>query len=367
LNSFRYLKTGLVASVFSVVLGCSEPPVPPEVQQATSQEQDLWRTGAPVFAPEQYRAYLAALTSSRELLTHEQSRLLWFRDYEKVAEAFGRVLVQGETVLISARAGKAAQQSAIDEQVTLLRLKVRRLRDLSGNVKDRRLAARRLMKAQVLADEAAGLARSEKYDAARSRIAQAVAEVNGVVKAIKPLVSRFADRDQILYWRRLFNEALAASKRSGGQLIVVSKLDGELTLYRSGRVVHRYAAGLGFNFLSDKLYSGDRATPEGNYKIVKKLPASKYFRGLLLDYPNEEDRRRFSRAKREGLLPANARIGGLIEIHGGGKDGMTFGCVALEDKQMQELYDLVQVGTPVVIVGATEFDNVVSSFLKQLE
>ena len=80
--------------------------------------------------------------------------------------------------------------------------------------------------------------------------------------AIRSYYGRFADREQILYWRRLFNEAVAASKRSGGYLIVVSKLDSEVTLYRGGSPLRRYEAGLGFNFLSDKLYSGDRATPE---------------------------------------------------------------------------------------------------------
>jgi hypothetical protein len=46
---------------------------------------------------------------------------------------------------------------------------------------------------------------------------------------------------------------------------------------------------------------------------------------------------------------------------------MTYGCVALEDKQVLDLYNTVEVGTPVVIVGAVEFDNVVSSFLKNTE
>ena len=56
---------------------------------------------------------------------------------------------------------------------------------------------------------------------------------------------------------------MAESKKNGGYLIVVSKIDRKLTLYRNGVALHSYPAGLGFNFLSDKLYSGDRATPEG--------------------------------------------------------------------------------------------------------
>lgn len=364
---FRYLQTGLVIAAISVLFGCSEPPVPSEFQATILQDRELWRAGAPLYAPNEYRDYLDALKSSQELLTREKSRFIWFRNYEPATQTFRQVLAKGEAVLSLVKDNKAQQHSEIDEKIGDLEKRIKRLRGLSESVKDNRLAARRLMKAEVLLDEAAALAKTEKHREAHARLDQAIAEVEWVFKAITPLVKRYADREQIAYWRRMLNEGVAQSKKSGGHLIVVSKIDRELTLYRNGVPLRTYQAGLGFNFLSDKLYSGDRATPEGNYRIVKKLPASKYFRALLLDYPNAEDQRRFARAKREGLLPASARIGGLIEIHGGGKDGMTYGCVALEDQPMLDLYNTVEIATPVVIVGAVEFDNVVSSFLKHTE
>lgn len=49
-----------------------------------------------------------------------------------------------------------------------------------------------------------------------------------------------------------------------------------------------------------------------------------YYKALLLDYPNAQDRLEFRRKKEEGVLPQKARIGGLIEIHGKG-DGMPIG------------------------------------------
>ena len=364
---FQYLQTGLVITAVSVLLGCSEPPVPSEFHASILQDRELWRAGAPLYAPNEYRDYLDALKSSQELLTREKSRFIWFRNYEPVTQTFRQVLAKGETVLSLVQDNKAQQQSELAEKIGGLEKRIRRLRDLSESVKDNRLAARRLMKAEVLLDEAAALAKAEKHREARARLDQANTEVEWVFKAVTPLVKRYADREQIAYWRRMLNEGVAQSKKNGGHLIVVSKIDRELTLYRNGVPLQTFQAGLGFNFLSDKLYSGDRATPEGNYRIIKKLPASKYYRALLIDYPNAEDQTRFARAKREGLLPASAKIGGLIEIHGGGKDGMTYGCIALEDKQVLDLYNTVEVGTPVVIVGAVEFDNVVSSFLKNTE
>ncbi|PIP70350.1 MAG: hypothetical protein COZ31_09250 [Nitrospirae bacterium CG_4_10_14_3_um_filter_44_29] len=93
---------------------------------------------------------------------------------------------------------------------------------------------------------------------------------------------------------------------------------------------------------------------------------SRYHKALLINYPNEEDRKIFNDAKRKGLIPSRAGIGGLIEIHGGGKDGMTYGCVAMENKHIEELYNIIKAGTPVTIVGTMDYENRISSKLKGL-
>lgn len=123
---------------------------------------------------------------------------------------------------------------------------------------------------------------------------------------------------------------------------------------------------MGFNFLSDKLYSGDKATPEGSYQVCRKIPGSKYFQALLINYPNNEDRQRFLAARRKGQIPKGAGIGSLIEIHGGGRNGMTNGCVALDDRDMAALFKQISVNTPVIIVGTTDYDNVIAMALNDL-
>ncbi len=115
----------------------------------------------------------------------------------------------------------------------------------------------------------------------------------------------------------------------------------------------------------DKRHRGDKATPEGMYYVTKKLEGSstKYFKALLINYPNEEDKKKFQEEVRRGTLPASAKIGGLIEIHGSGGKGTdwTDGCVALADSDMAKLYKLVKVGTPVTIVGSLENLNSVKN------
>ena len=93
-----------------------------------------------------------------------------------------------------------------------------------------------------------------------------------------------------------------------------------------------------------------------------------YTLALLLDYPNSQDRERFKEAKARGEIPHNARIGGLIEIHGSGGRGYdwTEGCAALSDEDMKWLFHRVQVGTPVFIVGTDGVQNSISKTLQSL-
>jgi murein L,D-transpeptidase YafK len=100
---------------------------------------------------------------------------------------------------------------------------------------------------------------------------------------------------------------------------------------------------------------------------VLKKTASRYYLALLLDYPNEEDRRQFLQAQKKGRIPARAVIGGLIQIHGGGTEGMTNGCIALDNGKMKELFDRVEIGTPIVIVGTLHTNNIASEVLACLK
>jgi murein L,D-transpeptidase YafK len=147
--------------------------------------------------------------------------------------------------------------------------------------------------------------------------------------------------------------------------IVVKKADRRLELYSSARLVRSYRIGLGLSPAGDKAREGDRRTPEGSFYVTDKNRKSKFFRSLRLSYPNiaaaERGRRarlitqwqyrRIVRAIRRGGTPAqNTPLGGEILIHGGGAQrDWTWGCVALDNRDVQELFGAVPVGTPVLI------------------
>jgi len=127
-------------------------------------------------------------------------------------------------------------------------------------------------------------------------------------------------------------------------------------LYYNGKLSKEYDVEFGRNWIGDKHYAGDKATPEGMYKVIKKKSSgdSKYYKAMLINYPNDEDLALFNMNKRQGTISKNTRIGGLIEIHGeGGKgDDWTSGCVALTNSEIDELFSMVAVGTPVTIIGS---------------
>ena len=141
-------------------------------------------------------------------------------------------------------------------------------------------------------------------------------------------------------------------------LVIVDKSKYFVQVLYKRRTIRRYKAVFGPRPLQNKCMEGDRCTPEGWFTIKHKNPNSKYDKFMLIDYPNEEAKERFAKLKEKGSIPASALIGGDIGIHGiwqGGDDmiemgvGWTDGCVALKNKDIEELFSIVGVGTRVYI------------------
>lgn len=147
--------------------------------------------------------------------------------------------------------------------------------------------------------------------------------------------------------------------------LVVRKAARRLDVFDGDALLKTYRIGLGFAPDGDKEIEGDGKTPLGEFYVFTKNPESKFFLSLGVSYPSVEDAERglrenlISPAEYEEILaavrekrmpPQTTRLGGAIYIHGGGpaKD-WTWGCMALENEEMREIYDAVPVGAPVLI------------------
>jgi len=127
--------------------------------------------------------------------------------------------------------------------------------------------------------------------------------------------------------------------------IHVDKSERRMELMRDGRVIRRYAILLGDAPVGHKRQQGDEKTPEGDYRISGRNPNSRFHLSLRISYPNEADRRQ---ARARGADP-----GGDIFIHGGNVAAYPFdwtdGCIAVTNREIEEIWSLVPNGTPIRI------------------
>lgn len=147
--------------------------------------------------------------------------------------------------------------------------------------------------------------------------------------------------------------------------LVVDKTPRTLTVYSAGKPVRVYRIALGRVPDSDKIRQGDDRTPLGRFYVCNKNAQSGFDKALGLSYPDAEDARRgyleglVTRQQELAILEAvergrqplwDTKLGGMIMIHGGGTShDWTTGCIAMNDADVDELFPLVSVGTPVVI------------------
>ena len=140
-----------------------------------------------------------------------------------------------------------------------------------------------------------------------------------------------------------------------------------LLVFVGKRLLKAYPVALGYDPVGDKQKRGDYRTPEGRFFLCGRNEKSQFFRSIRLNYPNTEDAERglaqglISRATRDRIVKANRRggvppqdtaLGGDIMIHGGGiGTNWTWGCVALDNPAVQELFDFLPIGTPVEILA----------------
>jgi lipoprotein-anchoring transpeptidase ErfK/SrfK len=313
---------------------------------------------------EEYEQYTKALTRARSNFVRENTRLVIFRNYTSVRSEFKQLLQTGDSIIRELEPKKQEFSRSVEEKMAFLHNQIERLKGLSGKMNEGRLARRDLIQAEVSLLEARKRYEMKDFPGADEKTAVIAGHITAAEKILYPIAKRYSDEQQIVKWQQWFHDTLAESRTKNIPAIVVNKSERTLTLYKNGSLKKSYKIGLGRNDSRDKLHAGDYATPEGKYRIIKKLPRSRYYKALLINYPNEDDRKQFGIARQKGLIPRQAGIGGLIEIHGGGKDSMTYGCIAMDNPHIGELYKMVTVGTPVTIVGAVDSKNRLTSVLQ---
>jgi murein L,D-transpeptidase YafK len=134
--------------------------------------------------------------------------------------------------------------------------------------------------------------------------------------------------------------------------VVVYKQQRKLLLLSQGKEIRSYKIALGSEAVGPKTRQGDHRTPEGIYVLDARNPNSHFYKSFHISYPNSKD---IAAARKLGVNP-----GGDIMLHGLGKEyawlgkahvlhDWTDGCVAVTNEEMDEMWKMVRIGTPIEI------------------
>jgi murein L,D-transpeptidase YafK len=134
--------------------------------------------------------------------------------------------------------------------------------------------------------------------------------------------------------------------------VVVYKRERKLVLLSQGKELRSYKIALGSEPVGPKARQGDHRTPEGVYTLDSRNPNSHFYKAFHISYPNSKD---FAAARKLGVS-----AGGDIMLHGLPKEyawvgrehtlhDWTDGCIAVTNAEMDEIWKLVRVGTPIEI------------------
>jgi L,D-peptidoglycan transpeptidase YkuD (ErfK/YbiS/YcfS/YnhG family) len=357
----------LLGAVSLLFFACQSPPTPPEAAEAESLERSIWSAGASLYAPREYDLYRRDLKAIQDVLAAEAAKFGWFRNYGPVRQDLQTLLASGRSLLERIRSRRSAEETALAAEIGEGVRQAALLRSLTGYFNENGNVRKNIAQADIRLAEAEMLVRKSEFEKARRLLDDGRASIEAARDAAAKTLSRYLDPAQLALWKRWADETVAESRARGTTVFLVSKLERKLHIYRKGVRTASYDIGLGRFGLSDKMYSGDEATPEGRYKILRKYPNGSFSKALLIDYPNEEDKRSFARRKRAGAIPGKAAIGGAIEIHGGGKDSLTWGCVGLENPEMDVVYAAAAVGTAVTIVGTLAEENSILDEIRKMK
>ena len=166
------------------------------------------------------------------------------------------------------------------------------------------------------------------------------------------------------------SDSLVAEKPMPGTFsdprIVIRNEKRTLESYDGEVLKKTYAIALGFAPSGDKETEGDGKTPEGEFYVFTKNPQSKFHLSIGVSYPSTDDAQRgfekglITKTERDAIVaaidakkmpPQKTKLGGEIYIHGGGTGrDWTWGCVALTNEDIDELYAAIPVGAKVTIL-----------------
>ncbi len=347
--------------------GCVEAVPQDAIEAVENIDRDLMELRAAEFSPVDYARFAHQWMELKSRVQADEDLVRWPWELNDLELALRRLQEEGSQTVARLTKEREALRRSAESKIAQVEDRFRVMAVQVGAIDSRIVLGQKPVETDLLMKQAHAFYEQGRYDRSLDASDRAAQNLATQTILLGNEFGRYADRGQISGWQQMAKDTIAWSRTHQTSAIVVNKADRILTLYRNGQKVLSYPVRLGFNGIREKRYQGDGATPEGRYRISRKRGQgeTQFYRALVLDYPNEEDRRRYRLEQKTGQIPASRAIGGQIEIHGVENQLMaqTLGCVMLENPQMTQLFNRVEKGTPVTIVGALHEQNSVAQTL----
>ncbi len=344
-----------IAGFIFFLTGCQNPPVG-SLEKAKQALNQAAKSGALRYSEKNYRSSEELIKAGWMEMARQNGRLAPFRDYKAADSILFLALDKAQQATLDAQTQIQNLQSLTKSEQDELYNDLLEWREALNGALTKFRAEHFWNSAELSYKTSEKLMQNGEFEEAH----QTIGEGKNFLQKMAAILADY-DNDEakkLNIWRRWVQETIDDSKASGGHAVIIDKAKHKTYLVQAGKVIHSYDSELGYNSAHQKLFSGDGATPEGKYLVteVKTNGHSKYYKALLLNYPNAADRKRFQENRARGIISSKARIGGLIEIHGeGGKSrDWTEGCIALTSKDMDHIMQYVDIGTPVTIVRKSD-------------
>ena len=350
--------------------GCVEAVPQDAIEAVENIDRDLMQLRAAEFSPNDYAQFAHQWMALKSRVQADEDLIRWPWEPNDLEIALRRLQKEGAHTVTRLTKEREALRHSAENKIAQVEDRSRMITLQVSGIDSRLVLGQNPVETDLLMKQAHAFYAQGQYDRSLDAADRAAQNLAAQAVLLSHELGRYANRDQIVGWQQMAKDTITWSRIHRASAIVVNKADRVLTLYRNGQKMVSYPVRLGFNGIREKRYQGDGATPEGRYRVSNKRGQgqTQFYRALVLDYPNEEDRRRYQLERKTGQIPASRAIGGQIEIHGVENELMaqTLGCVMLDNPQMVLLFDRVEKGTPVTIVGALHEQNSVAQTLETL-
>jgi L,D-peptidoglycan transpeptidase YkuD (ErfK/YbiS/YcfS/YnhG family) len=343
----------LVLGISFVVITTKTPPLA-EINQARKKLTEAEANLSLKYASELFISANIYYDSAMSEWKKENERFFLIRDYDKVAEHANKAFALADKAIVQSKSNITNTGELLGIRIDILENQLKDFKYKYGHFPFNDDNSKELIKTKILLSEAIIAFKQTNYQTCTTKLDSAEVIINSLNEQYeKALEDYFQDFD---YWQHLVKGAITNSRKNKTHHIIVDKFARACHVYKNGVLLQTFDIELGVNWMGHKKCQGDKSTPEGNYKITSKKSngSTKYYKAFLLNYPNEDDKKRFIANKKNGTIDKDAQIGNLIEIHGNGGKGVdwTDGCISLTDNDMDKLFALCKEGSWVTIVGS---------------